>query len=169
MKRKQRNHQESHTSSLLLDTFIAPIYRVPRTLISKDLYKRFRQNTGLFVMDCIALFLMLVFCGFAGSWHFFSSQLYIFWIFGAAILGILYLSIWIGKLRRRHVVTEPEKEIPQPAKVNNSGEVVSYLMQLGYKLKEAKEALRYVEANFPHGTTEIKVQEALKYFGAKTN
>lgn len=108
-KRKQNGYEQSakefeNLGCLLAQTFVAPAYRIPKALISRDTIKEYK-HIGYIIFDVCALGLFLFILFSIGYMNFMNlGHRFIFFAYIAyGIIGIILIALIIRILRiRRH-------------------------------------------------------------------
>jgi hypothetical protein len=168
-----RNQRQEHfeEASLVFEFTVFPFWRITKLLASKIIKEKFYRNQSSLIFDmAICAFWFAVFY-MLGRCDLFGYHFTIFWQLSGVIIGILLVAFIIGYLRRKFDKKEPKiliEDEPARKKPINRAEyrtVSNGLESLGYKPLEAKKAADYVFQKFNESGTDIKMIEAIKYFG----
>jgi hypothetical protein len=168
------NQRQEHLeeANFIFEFTVFPFWRITKLLASKNIKDKFNKKRGSLIFDMVicvfwfAVFYMLGRCNLLG-YHF-----TIFWQLGGVIIGVLLLSYLIGYLRRKFskkevkvLIEDIEDDVKKPINRAEYRTVSNGLESLGYKPLEAKKATDYVFQKFNESGTDIKMIEAIKFFG----
>jgi hypothetical protein len=168
------NNRQEHLeeASFIFEFTVFPFWRVIKLLASKNIKDKSRKNKASLIFDMLLCVFWFVALYMLGRCDLFGYHFTIFWQLGGGIIGVLLLSYLIGYLRRKFskketkiLIEDIQDDVNKPINRAEYRTVSNGLESLGYKPLEAKKAADYVFQKFNESGTDIKMIEAIKYFG----